>query len=167
MDVSEKNSRSTAFGEGGFSMLEGMVASAILGVGLLALAAMQGVAMVKNIDAIELTRVTALASNMLERIQFNRTNLATYNNIDTQNAGLCNAITQPQTKGDCLWWGTTVNGSQLEGIRGTITVSNVVAPISLGRRNIVVTLTWQGSQKGDSSVKRARSLRIARDIAPE
>ena len=152
--------------ERGFSLLEGMMASAILATGLLALAAMQGMAMVKNVDANELTRMTEITSDILERIQFNRRNAAIYNGIDTESPTNCAGITQPQARGDCLMWGTLVNGTQLENVQGRVTVLSL-APMSLGQSSITVTMTWMGSQKADSHVKRRRVLTINRVIAPE
>jgi type IV pilus assembly protein PilV len=156
--------------EQGFSLLEGMLAAVLLGTGLLAMSAMQGIAFVKNVDSSELTRITTLASDMMERIQFNRRNAISYNGINTQSATNCNTIsatTQPQARGDCLLWDTLVDGTQLQNIQGTVTVSNIIAPIALGQRNVTVTITWVGSLKSDSTVKRARSLTINRVIAPE
>ena len=68
------------------------------------MSAMQGIAFVKNVDSSELTRITTLASDMMERIQFNRRNAISYNGINTQSATNCNTIsaaTQPQARGDC------------------------------------------------------------------
>lgn len=157
-------------GERGFSLIEGMVASAILGTGLLALAAMQGIAMVKNVDANELTRMTGIASDILERVQFNRKNAVIYNGIDTQSPANCNGISaaaQPQARGDCLLWSSLVTATQLENINGRVTVSNLIGPTVLGQRTVTITLTWTGSQSADSNVKRSRSLTIDRIIAPE
>ena len=154
----------------GFTLLEGMLSAVILGTGLLAMSAMQGIAFVKNVDSNELTRVTTLASDIMERIQFNRRNAFTYNGIDTVSATNCNAISaasQPQAKGDCLLWDTLVDGTQLQNIRGTVTVSNIIAPTALLQRNVTVTITWLGSVKSDSTVKRTRSLIMNRVVAPE
>ncbi len=156
--------------EQGFSLLEGMLAAVLLGTGLLAMSAMQGIAFVKNVDANELTRITTLASDMMERIQFNRRNAISYNGINTQSATNCNTIsatTQPQARGDCLLWDSLVDGTQLQNVKGTVTVSNMIAPTALGQRNVTVTITWLGSMNSDSTIKRARSLTINRVIAPE
>ena len=151
-------------------MLEGMLAAVLLGTGLLAMSGMQTIALVKNVDANELTRITSVASDMMERIQFNRRNAFTYNGIDTQSGTNCNAISstaQPQAKGDCQLWQTLVTNTQLQNIQGKVTVSNVLAPTVLGQRNVTVTITWMGSVKSDSTVKRARTLTLNRVIAPE
>ena len=157
-------------GEEGFSLLEGMLAAVVLGTGLLAMSGMQAIALVKNVDANELTRVTTMASDMMERVQFNRRNAGIYDGIDTQNPGNCNGISaaaQPQAKGDCLLWQSLVANSQLENIQARVTVSNVIAPTTLNQRNVAVTITWMGSLKSDTTVKRARSLTFNRVVAPE
>lgn len=155
----------------GFTLLEGMLAAVLLGTGLLAMSAMQGIAFVKNVDANELTRITTLASDMMERIQFNRRNAISYNGIDTRSATNCNTIsatTQPQAKGDCLLWDSLVDGTQLQNVQGTVTVStNLIPPTELGQRNVNVTITWMGSIASDSTVKRFRSLTMNRVVAPE
>jgi type IV pilus assembly protein PilV len=157
-------------GEQGFSLLEGMLAAVVLGTGLLAMSGMQAIALVKNVDANELTRISTLASDMMERVQFNRRNAISYNGIDTQSATNCNAISgtaQPQAKGDCLLWSSLVTGTQLQNVQGTVTVSNVIAPTVLNQRNVTVTITWMGSLKSASTVKRSRSLTLNRVVAPE
>jgi len=157
--------------EQGFTLVEGMLASVVLAVGLLALSGMQSIALVKNVDANELTRVTTIASDMMERIYFNRRNAAAYDAIDTQSAGTCtaiNAVTQPMASGDCTLWVGLVNGTSLQNIKGTIAVSPaVVGPFALNQRNVTVTITWLGSVKSDQSVKRSRTLTLQRVVAPE
>jgi type IV pilus assembly protein PilV len=131
---------------------------------------MQTIALVKNGDANELARITLLASDMMERIQFNRRNAISYNGIDTLSSTNCSAITAPtqsQAKGDCLLWGSLVNGTQLESIQGKVTVSNVIAPTILNQRTVTVTVTWTGSARSDVSVKLPRSLTLNRVVAPE
>jgi type IV pilus assembly protein PilV len=155
----------------GFTIVEGMLASVILAVGLLALSGMQSIALVKNVDASELTRVTTIASDMMERIFFNRRNAVAYNGIDTQNAGSCaaiDAVTQTMANGDCTLWSGLVNGTGLQNIKGAITVSTaVVGPSVLNQRNVRITVTWMGSLKSDHSVKRSRSVTLERVVAPE
>ena len=153
--------------EKGFTLLEGMLASAILTVGLLALSGMQGIALVKNVDANELTRITTLASDMMERIQFNRRNAVAYNGIDTQSVTNCSGISagaQPMASGDCLLWDSIVDGTQFENVRGLVTVSAVKPPTSLNQRDVTVTITWVGSS---NSAKRSRTLTLQRVVAPE
>jgi type IV pilus assembly protein PilV len=148
-----------------------MLAAVILGTGLLAMSGMQAIALVKNVDANELTRITSVASDMMERIYFNRRNAVSYNGIDTQSPTTCNAIsvtTQPQAKGDCLLWQSVVTSTQLENVQGRVTVDlNPIAPTVLGQRNVTVTITWLGSMNSGSTTKRLRSLTLNRVVAPE
>src|SRR5215510_4703242 len=171
VDMMRKHCLARCKSEQGFSLLEGLLAAVLLGSGLLAMSGMQGIALVKNVDANELTRITTVASDMMERIQFNRRNASTYNGIDTQSATNCNGISstaQPQAKGDCQLWQSLVTNTQLENVRGTVTVDlNPIPPTVLGQRNVTVTVTWMGSLKSDSTVKRARSLTLNRVVAPE
>lgn len=156
--------------EKGFTLLEGMLASVILTVGLFALSGMQSIALVKNVDANELTRVTTLASDMMERIQFNRRNAVAYNGIDTQSVTNCSGISttiQPMAAGDCLLWDTLVDATQFENVRGLVTVSAVKAPTSLNQRDVTVTITWVGSARSEQTVKRSRTLTLQRVVAPE
>lgn len=163
--------RKTGFHEQGFTLVEGMLASVILAVGLLALSGMQSIALVKNVDANEMTKVTSLAADMMERIQFNRRNAASYQGIDTTSASTCTAISgsaQPMANGDCTLWAGLVSGTQLQSIKGTVAVSPaLVGPPALNQRNVTVTITWMGSLKSDQTVKRSRSLVLQRVVAPE
>lgn len=156
--------------EQGFTLIEGMLASIILAVGLLALSGMQSVALVKNVDANELTRITSVAADMMERVQFNRKNASFYHGIDTQNAATCTAISataQPMASGDCTLWAGLVNATQLQGVQGTVSVSNILNPTALNQRAVTVTVTWMGSVNSDQTVKRSRTLTLQRVIAPE
>ena len=92
--------------EGGFSLIEGMLAAVILAIGVLSLAGMQMFSLGRNVDANETTRVTNFAADIVERIQFNRRNALSYNGIDTNIACTINATTQPMARGDCDQWRT-------------------------------------------------------------
>src|SRR6476620_4440423 len=137
--------RSAGSHEQGFTLVEGMLATVILSVGLLALSGMQSIALVKNVDANEMTKVTSLAADMMERIQFNRRNAASYQGIDTASAATCTAISasaQPMANGDCTLWAGFVNGTRLQNVRGNVTVSPaLVGPSVLNQRNVTVTIT--------------------------
>lgn len=166
-----RHSLSQCQNERGFSLLEGMLSAVILGTGLLAMSGMQAIALVKNVDANELTRVTSVASDMMERIYFNRRNAVSYNGIDTKSVTNCSGISataQPQAKGDCLLWQSVVVGTQLENVQGLVSVDlTPIAPAVLGQRKVTVTITWLGSMNSGSTTKRPRSLTLNRVIAPE
>jgi type IV pilus assembly protein PilV len=132
-----------------------MVAAVILTIGLLALTGMQSFSLRKNVDANNQTRVTNLAADMLERVQFNRTKAATYHNINVSSgATTCpTAVTDVMANGDCTQWRTLLLNSNLQNIVGTVTVSNptppAVDPLGLNRYTITVRVTWTEAAGAD------------------
>jgi type IV pilus assembly protein PilV len=154
-------------GQEGFSLIEGMLATVVLGVGLLAVAGMQSISLGRNADANELTVATNLAAEMIERIQFNRRNATIYNNVDTLVAG-----TQPTTDsmagGDYIQWRDRLNNSGLANVQGRITVTPI-GPTTppLNQSQVTVQITWRGSVKGETSTFVTRNLTLNTIIAPE
>jgi type IV pilus assembly protein PilV len=158
--------------QSGFTLVESMIAGAILSVGLLALAGMQGIALTHNVDSTELTRATNLAAEMIERIQYNRKNIAQYA-IDTSNAIPCpqNAVTQTMAKGDCDQWVALLNNPQasgLVGVRGVITASAPVGALAtlLNQFPVTVTVSWTGAA-GVTKVARAKQVVLTTTVSPE
>ena len=154
----------TVSGERGFTLLEGMIATVILGIGLMGMGAMQGFSLMKNVDANELNSATILASDMMERILFNRRSVSSYDGIDTMIATNCTTIdvnSQRQARGDCVQWDTMVKGARLSGVRGTVVVSAEIAPIVLRQRRVAITLTWT-----DTPTQRTRSVTLNSIVSP-
>jgi type IV pilus assembly protein PilV len=155
--------------ESGFTLLESLLASVFLSVSLLALSAMQGVSLARNVDASELTRVTNLASDIIERIQFNRKNVNDYIGLDTKAGTPCPATMGLMARGDCLQWKAMLEepAARLDTAKGTVSVT-AEGPISpaLNQRRVTVTVSWNGSNSG-STVKRSRSITLETVIAPE
>ena len=85
--------------EKGFTLVEVMVSAAILGVGVMGMAAMQGMAFTKNIDANDLSIVTNMTADMMERIQTNRQYAWAYHNLQTLGPGNCAALPAPPPVG--------------------------------------------------------------------
>jgi len=79
----------------GFTLVETMISATILGVGIMGMAAMQGMAAGKNVDATDMSVVTNTAADMMERIQNNRRWAWTYNGIGTAGPGNCAAVPAP------------------------------------------------------------------------
>jgi type IV pilus assembly protein PilV len=150
-----------------------MIAGAILSIGVLALAGMEGIALTRNVDSTELTRATSLAAEMIERIQYNRKNIAQYA-IDTSNATPCpqSAVTQAMAKGDCDQWIALLSNPQASGlvnVRGVITVP--VAPVGtlatlLNQYPVTVTVSWTGAS-GDTKVARPKQVVLTTIVSPE
>ena len=159
--------------QSGFTLIESMLAAAILAVGVLGVAAMQGISLTRNVDSTELTRATNLAAEMIERIQYNRKNIAQYA-IDTSNATPCpqSAVTQAMTKGDCDQWVALLNNPQASGlvsVRGVITVPAIpVGTLAtlLNQYPVTVTVSWTGAA-GETKVARAKQVVLTTTISPE
>lgn len=159
--------------QSGFSLIEGMIAGAILSVGVLAVAGMQGMALTRNVDSTELTRATNLAAEMIERMQYNRKNIAQYA-INTSNAIPCpqSAVTQAMARGDCDQWVALLGNPQASGlvnVRGVITVP--AAPVGtlatlLNQYPVTVTVSWTGAA-GDTKVARPKQVVLTTTVSPE
>jgi len=132
----------------GFTLIESMIAAAILTIGLLALTGMQSYSLRKNVDANNQTRVSNLAADMLERIQFNRTKATSYHNINVSSgATTCpTSAVDVMANGDCTQWRTLLLNSNLQNVVGTVTMSNptppAVDPLGLNRYTVTVRVTW-------------------------
>jgi len=137
--------------EQGFTLIEAMLSSAILAVGLLGLAGMTTLSFTRNSDGNEMMVATNLAAELVERMQFNRRNLvAGYNgiNLTSANPALCiqNALTQPVARGDCQQWQARLFASRLVGVQAQVAVA-AVGPVGLNQNNINVTVTWTGASQ--------------------
>ena len=154
--------------QSGFTLIEGLISAAVLSAGLLVLSGMQAISFGRNVDASELTRVTNLAADMMERIQFNRRNVVAYNNIDTLNGATQPPTSQPMARGDYAQWQALLNASGLDGVRGRVTVA-AVGPTTppLNQSSVTVTISWSGSVRSDTSVMRNKSVTLTRMVAPE
>ncbi len=160
-------------GQSGFTLIESMVAMAILATGLLALAAMQSISLTRNVDSTELTRATNLAADMIERVQNNRQNVGQYA-IDTSNGTPCpqSPVTQPMAKGDCDQWVQLLANPQASGlanVRGVIVVPATPAGtlnMLLNAYPVTVTISWTGAA-GETKVARPKQIMLTTTVSPE
>ena len=127
--------------QGGFSMLEVLVALTVITVGMLGVAVMQQFAIARNVDAKELTMATNLAAEMMDRIQYSHKNVASYNGIDVSSASATCPVVPQMTVGDCTQWRTRLVASKLPGVRGTVAVSTT-GPASLNQWLVTVQIRW-------------------------
>jgi type IV pilus assembly protein PilV len=156
----------------GFTLIEAMVAAVILTIGLLALTGMQSFSLRKNVDANNQTRVTNLAADILERIQFNRRKAANYHGINVSSAvTTCpTAATDVMANGDCTQWRTLLLSSNLQNITGTVILSNptppALDPLGLNRNTVTVQVTW--TEAGGAEVaSTTKTLSLVKVVAPE
>jgi type IV pilus assembly protein PilV len=149
----------------GFTLIESMVAAVILTIGLLALTGMQSFSLRKNVDANNQTRVSNLAADMLERVQFNRTKAATYHNINVSSGttGCPLLAADVMANGDCTQWRTLLLNSNLQNIVGTVTVSNptppAVDPLGLNRYTVTVRVAWT-EMAGDQATGASKAVSL-------
>ena len=155
----------------GFTLIESMIAAVILTIGLLALTGMQSFSLRKNVDANNQTRVTNLAADMLERIQFNRRKAANYHgiNVNSSTTTCPTVATDVMANGDCTQWRTLLLSSNLQNIVGTVTLNPVppaTDPLGLNRRTVTVLVTWDEVASGEVTAA-SKTMRLDTVIAPD
>jgi type IV pilus assembly protein PilV len=169
----------------GFTLVEMMAAATILGVGVMGMAAMQGISFTKNVDANDLSVVTNVASDMMERIQNNRRYAWAYNNLQTAGVGNCLAggipapppaapfradlplsiATTRAVQGDCTQWRALVLATNLTNVQGVVQVVPPVVPIPNESRTVQVTVQLQWNDRGPT--QRQRAIAFQTQIVPE
>ena len=160
-------------GQAGFTLLEGMIAAALLAVGLLGLAGMQGISLGRNVDAHDMARVTNINADLMERIKFNRGRALAYHNINTSNAATQPLGTQPMARGDYAQWKTLLDNSGLANAQGLVTVTRIdpdptLNITSLNRFAVSVQILWTPSSKGgEVRSTRTKTVTFASVLAPE
>jgi len=134
----------------GIALIEVLVAVLILAVGLLGMAAMQGVSTQMTNGAEQRTQAILLSADMMDRIRANRSNRLAYNGIDVDPAvttcatdfALNNASTVSQN--DIAEWSNLVVCLLPEGT-ATETVNNASG-------EVVVTIDWVRSDPDGTPV---------------
>lgn len=127
--------------QGGFSMLEVMIALTVITVGMLGIAVMQQFAIARNVDAKELSVATNLAVEMMDRIQYSQKNVVSYNGVDVSSASATCPATPQMTAGDCTQWRARLIASRLPSVRGTVSVTTT-GPASLNQWLVTVQIRW-------------------------
>ena len=148
--------------ERGFTLIEVMFALVYVAVGLLGVAAMQDIAISKNVDGRRLGIATGLAVEMIERIRFNAPANSTtitgvglpYHNIKACNfacsGGESAGNTQASTtaRGDYDQWRAHLRAADASGVlllpnaTATVTSTAITNPAALGQVRIDVTVTY-------------------------
>jgi type IV pilus assembly protein PilV len=168
----DREHASMKHGQSGFTLIETMVAATILVIGLLALSGMQAISLKKNVSASELTRVSNLAADMVERIQFNRRNVARYHNINVSSSTTTcpTTIVDVMANGDCTQWRTLLLGSGLSNVVGTVTLNPApptVDVLGLTRSTVTVRLDWLANSNVGGGAAMTKSITLVTVVAPE
>ncbi len=142
--------------DGGFTLIEGLIAGGILAGVLLGISGLQTMVMTQNVDSKERTVAMNLSTEMIERIQSNRQKVLEYHNINTAAGTPCpqSVTTQRQAYGDCQQWRTMLANSNLSGVRGTVTATRIdpdptTGVPTLNRSNVVVVVNWNVTAKNN------------------
>ena len=154
-------SRRSAFclRQGGFTLIEGMVALIVLSIGLFGIAGMLDMAISRNTDGSQVSVATNMGTEMMERIRFNHYNAAAYDLIDTTNLSTRPPATQAMAMGDYDQWRARLNATNLQNIRGMVTVGNT-GPTLMNQSQVVVQVSWRGGL-------RTQTLLVSTIFAPE
>jgi type IV pilus assembly protein PilV len=159
--------------DGGFTLIEAVMAGAVLAITMLGVAGFQGSSLAKNAQSKDTTVVTNFGVEMLERIQSNRQRVLDYHNIDTTASTPCpqTGTEKRQALGDCQQWHTALTASNISGVRGTVSaVLSDPAPTlggpSLNRTNVVITVTWNTSAGSGTSMQ-SKTMTFRTVVAPE
>ncbi len=171
MGIDNRQFSAMARRQRGFTLLEAMVAAGVLSVGLLGLAGLSGMALGKNVDANDMSRVTNLAADMAERIQHNRQRVLDHHGTATNAARPQSVSKQRMAWGDCTQWSTLVANSGLQLAVGTVTATRLdpdptTNPVTMNRFLVTVTLNWQ-TRRTDVSTSRNKTAAFTTIIAPE
>lgn len=145
----------------GFTLIEAMLATLLLTMGMIAIAGMIEMSLGRNVGANQISLVTNLAADMVERIQFNRRNVTAYGGIDTLNIATRPASSQMMAQGDYDQWGARLTASGLGNVQGLVTVATV-GPTNppLNQSQVTVRINWSGSV-------RTHTLTVSTIVAPE
>lgn len=159
--------------EGGFTMIEALMAGAILSIVLLGIAGSQAASFSKNAQSKDTTVVTNFGVEMFERIQSNRQRILDYNGIDTTASTPCPQVTtaQRQALADCQQWRTALTASNINGVRGTVTATRLdpdptTGAVSLNRTNVDIVVTWNTSAGSGTSMQ-SKTMTFRTIVAPE
>ena len=173
-------------GEKGFTLIELMFAVVYLAVGLLAIAAMEDIAIGRSVDAKRLTVAVNLATEMLERVRFNTPANSTltganypYNGIRACSAATVasptplscpagetagNSTANATANGDYDQWRARLKATDssgqlmLPGAVATVT-SAAIGTASLGQVLVTVSVSW-------TSGLRSPTITLSTIVAP-
>ncbi|MFQ5597541.1 MAG: prepilin-type N-terminal cleavage/methylation domain-containing protein [Nitrospiria bacterium] len=113
----------------GFTLLEVLIASAILGIGLMAFGSAESLSVVNSRRGQTDAWATAASDEIIERMRKNRTDILNYNGFDT-----ANAATRPTTAGklqdDYDQWKANVEMESLSCGTVAVAANTPVSPVN-------------------------------------
>jgi type IV pilus assembly protein PilV len=133
----------------GVSMLEVLVAIAILTIGLLGTASMQSQMQTTQVESYQRAQAIVLLQDMVDRVNANRKDVANYVAADL---GLtsqdCSVPTTVAGKDRCEWNNALFGAAELKGTQtlGAMTGARgcITNPVTTMPREVIVAVVWQG-----------------------
>jgi type IV pilus assembly protein PilV len=157
--------------EGGFTLIEALIAFVILSVGLLGIVSLQAIAKTSQHLAIQHTRAVTLADAIVERIRVNPTAMATYNiglspvGDGTRSPQDCStACTPTQLANHDLWaWDQALAGAVATIDAGATNTAGLIQPRGCivftpesgksGTGRLSVIIQWRGLHESFDAVQ--------------
>ncbi len=130
---------------GGFSLLEVLIALVVLSIGLLGIAALQGVGLRSSHGAYLTSQATLLAYDMADRIRANPGQRATYDahDHDVATAGCDTLPATPLAVADLAEWACAVQELLPAGRTTLASVNSLLTP---GAVTYTITIEWRDQQ---------------------
>jgi type IV pilus assembly protein PilV len=132
----------------GFTLLEILIALVVLSIGLLGIAALQGVGLRTSHGAQLTSQASVLAYDIADRIRANPQSLATYNGRTTDTVNCDNPPTAPLHEADLAEWSCAVRALLPNGTGGIVgtEVSAVIGGVTRTITTYTITLEWTDRQ---------------------
>jgi len=140
----------------GVTMIEVLVALLILTVGLLGVAGLQARMQTAEIEAFQRAQAIVLVQDMVDRINANRVNAASYATgsvtLGTGTTLDCTSLTSVMLKDKCEWSSAMLGDAETRVISGTTTKIGamneargcITVPVATMPREVVIAVVWQG-----------------------
>jgi type IV pilus assembly protein PilV len=136
----------------GVTMLEVLIAIFILTLGLLGTAGIQSQMQVAEIQAYERAQAVVLLRNMVDRVNANRRNAASYVTASALGTSLqdCASAATTAARDLCEWNNALFGASETRGTQALGAMNNargcITNPVTTMPREVVVAVAWQGLQ---------------------
>jgi type IV pilus assembly protein PilV len=136
----------------GVTMLEVLIAIFILTLGLLGTASIQSQMQISELEAYQRAQAIVLLRDMVDRVNANRRNAASYvtGSAVGSSAQNCTGLPTAAAKDLCEWNNSLYGASETRGTQALGAMNNargcISNPVTVMPREVVVAVAWQGMQ---------------------
>ncbi len=141
--------------QGGFTLIESMVALLVLSIGLIGIAAMHGQGLTAGRTAVNRTFAINLSADMADRIRANRLAETAYNNAEANNGcdnGTTDCSSAELAAHDLFVWSDVVEDT-LPGGTGTVVADDTTDPTTY-------TITVQWDEPGAGQLTHETTIQV-------